>query len=85
MAKKKSSPSVSFETYLVLFLSLIHIFPFLVLAAELLQRYRPVRFQNIFPDSRFTPKGKFRSRKGLLHDSIRPDAFRCFYTFPVIR
>ena len=50
--------------------------PFLVLAAELLQRYRPVRFQNIFPDSRFTPKGKFRSRKGLLHDSIRPDAFR---------
>ena len=39
--------------------------PFLALAAELLQRHRPVRFQNIFPDSRFTPKGKFRSRKAL--------------------
>ena len=47
--------------------------PFLILTAELLQRYRPVCLQNIFPDTRFTPESKFRSRKGLLHDSIRPD------------
>ena len=55
-------------------------FPFVILAAELLQRNHPKQFQYLLRDAAFSPKGKFRSRKALLRQRIRS----CFLPFRYI-